>query len=70
VKGSIRDYKEFWGLSPNVPFEHCYVNPVSGPFNSVPYERPLLRAHPTGITKIASIGNQLGTFTFILPYNR
>lgn len=32
MKGRIRDYKEFWGLSPNVPFENCDVNPVSGNF--------------------------------------
>lgn len=43
VKGSIRDHKEFWGLSPNVTFENCDVNPVSGPFNSVFRERRQLR---------------------------
>ena len=32
MKGRIRDYKEFWGLSPNVSFESCDVNPVSGTF--------------------------------------
>lgn len=32
VKGRIRDHKEFWGLSPNLSFEVCDVNPVSGPF--------------------------------------
>ena len=46
VKGRIRDHKEFWGLSPNVSFEHCNVNPVSGPFDFVPRERPWLRVHP------------------------
>lgn len=33
VKGRIRDHKEFWGLSPNVPYENCDVNPISGPFD-------------------------------------
>jgi hypothetical protein len=31
VKGKIRDHKDFKGLSPNVQFESCDVNPVSGP---------------------------------------
>ncbi|KAF9793414.1 hypothetical protein BJ322DRAFT_996426 [Thelephora terrestris] len=65
VKGKIRDHREFWGLSPNQPFETCDVNPVSGSIS-----RNGSTIIQTGITKIAGIRDQLGAFTFIFPHNR
>lgn len=71
VKGTIRDHKEFWGLSPNVQFANCDVNPVSGHLSSIYLgDTRSLTVMQIGITKIVRLQDQLVTYKFVLPHNR